>query len=200
MNRAADVPSSLRLADFPYHAQIKVCGNQQICGSLISPPRFQASFGNAGGHHGSSKKALVFLFEFLSELVPFEAAPYLKVRRCCWRCFSDPDLLRSQQPCAFDWVQHVTNAAVGTALLLMSYSKPFLPQIRKNVLDKKENSSHGLKLKHFGDLFSVCLLLLGGKWHVSCSALPTSSNIFFGEYLSKWINPNFTLISCKNGL
>ncbi|NXY15974.1 FANCA protein, partial [Atrichornis clamosus] len=40
---------------------------------------FKASFGNAGGPHGSSKKALVFLFEFLSELVPFEAAPYLKV-------------------------------------------------------------------------------------------------------------------------
>ncbi|XP_010021602.1 PREDICTED: Fanconi anemia group A protein-like, partial [Nestor notabilis] len=40
---------------------------------------FKAAFGNAGGHHGSSKKALVFLFEFLSELVPFEAAPYLKV-------------------------------------------------------------------------------------------------------------------------
>ncbi|KGL97508.1 Fanconi anemia group A protein, partial [Charadrius vociferus] len=40
---------------------------------------FKASFGNAGGHHGSSKKTLVFLFEFLSELVPFEAAPYLKV-------------------------------------------------------------------------------------------------------------------------
>lgn len=42
---------------------------------------FQASFGNAGGHQGSSKKALVFLFEFLSELVPFEAALYLKVRK-----------------------------------------------------------------------------------------------------------------------
>ncbi|NXX85533.1 FANCA protein, partial [Urocolius indicus] len=40
---------------------------------------FKASFGNAGGHHGNSKKSLVFLFEFLSELVPFEAAPYLKV-------------------------------------------------------------------------------------------------------------------------
>ncbi|NWI97762.1 FANCA protein, partial [Pitta sordida] len=40
---------------------------------------FKASFGNAGGPHGSSKKALVFLLEFLSELVPFEAAPYLKV-------------------------------------------------------------------------------------------------------------------------
>ncbi|NWV85289.1 FANCA protein, partial [Dasyornis broadbenti] len=40
---------------------------------------FKASFGNAGGHQGSSKKALVFLFEFLSELVPFESAPYLKV-------------------------------------------------------------------------------------------------------------------------
>ncbi|NWV64588.1 FANCA protein, partial [Malurus elegans] len=40
---------------------------------------FKASFGNAGGHHGSSKKALVFLLEFLSELVPFESAAYLKV-------------------------------------------------------------------------------------------------------------------------
>ncbi|KAK2545620.1 Fanca [Columba livia] len=40
---------------------------------------FKASFGNTGGHQGSSKKALVFLFEFLSELVPFEAALYLKV-------------------------------------------------------------------------------------------------------------------------
>ncbi|NXK33636.1 FANCA protein, partial [Piprites chloris] len=40
---------------------------------------FKASFGNAGSHHGSSKKGLVFLFDFLSELVPFEAAPYLKV-------------------------------------------------------------------------------------------------------------------------
>ncbi|POI34842.1 hypothetical protein CIB84_001407 [Bambusicola thoracicus] len=40
---------------------------------------FKASFGNASGHHGSSKKALVFLFEFLSELVPFEVAPCLKV-------------------------------------------------------------------------------------------------------------------------
>ncbi|KAM9374066.1 Fanconi anemia group A protein [Phaethornis superciliosus] len=40
---------------------------------------FKASFGSAGGHHGSSKKALVFLLEFLSELVPFEAVPYLKV-------------------------------------------------------------------------------------------------------------------------
>ncbi|NWY05412.1 FANCA protein, partial [Nothoprocta ornata] len=40
---------------------------------------FKASFGNAGSPHGSSKKALVFLFEFLSELVPFETAPYLKV-------------------------------------------------------------------------------------------------------------------------
>ncbi|NXG24325.1 FANCA protein, partial [Grallaria varia] len=43
------------------------------------PEWFKASFGSAGGHHGSSKKTLVFLFEFLSELVPFESAPYLKV-------------------------------------------------------------------------------------------------------------------------
>nr|XP_048673020.1 Fanconi anemia group A protein isoform X2 [Caretta caretta] len=40
---------------------------------------FKVSFGNASGYHGSSKKALVFLFEFLSELVPFEAPQYLKV-------------------------------------------------------------------------------------------------------------------------
>uniref|UniRef100_A0A8C8VK70 FA complementation group A n=1 Tax=Pelusios castaneus TaxID=367368 RepID=A0A8C8VK70_9SAUR len=40
---------------------------------------FKVSFGNARGFQGSSKKALVFLFEFLSELVPFEAPQYLKV-------------------------------------------------------------------------------------------------------------------------
>ncbi|XP_059569974.1 Fanconi anemia group A protein isoform X2 [Alligator mississippiensis] len=40
---------------------------------------FKASFGNSSGYHGNSKKALVFLFEFLSELVPFEAPQYLKV-------------------------------------------------------------------------------------------------------------------------
>ncbi|NXX96839.1 FANCA protein, partial [Centropus bengalensis] len=49
------------------------------CVFMPYPEWFKASFGNTGGHHGSSKKALVFLFEFLSELVPFEAAPYLKV-------------------------------------------------------------------------------------------------------------------------
>ncbi|XP_061226342.1 Fanconi anemia group A protein [Neopsephotus bourkii] len=40
---------------------------------------FKASFGNAGSHHTRSKKALIFLFEFLTELVPFEPAQYLKV-------------------------------------------------------------------------------------------------------------------------
>ncbi|XP_023965905.3 Fanconi anemia group A protein isoform X1 [Chrysemys picta bellii] len=40
---------------------------------------FKVSFGNASGYHGNSKKALVFLFEFMSELVPFEAPQYLKV-------------------------------------------------------------------------------------------------------------------------
>uniref|UniRef100_A0A7M4EK94 FA complementation group A n=1 Tax=Crocodylus porosus TaxID=8502 RepID=A0A7M4EK94_CROPO len=40
---------------------------------------FKASFGNSSGYHGNNKKALVFLFEFLSELVPFEAPQYLKV-------------------------------------------------------------------------------------------------------------------------
>ncbi|XP_023378481.1 Fanconi anemia group A protein isoform X3 [Pteropus vampyrus] len=40
---------------------------------------FQASFGSARGLHGCSKKALVFLFKFLSDLVPFEAPHYLQV-------------------------------------------------------------------------------------------------------------------------
>nr|XP_033700570.1 Fanconi anemia group A protein isoform X2 [Tursiops truncatus] len=40
---------------------------------------FQATFGSARGFHGSSKKALVFLFKFLSDLVPFEAPRYLQV-------------------------------------------------------------------------------------------------------------------------
>ncbi|CAK6436537.1 unnamed protein product [Pipistrellus nathusii] len=40
---------------------------------------FQASFGSSRGHHCSSKKALVFLFKFLSDLVPFEAPRYLQV-------------------------------------------------------------------------------------------------------------------------
>ncbi|XP_024591394.1 LOW QUALITY PROTEIN: Fanconi anemia group A protein [Neophocaena asiaeorientalis asiaeorientalis] len=40
---------------------------------------FQAAFGSARGFHGSSKKALVFLFKFLSDLVPFEAPRYLQV-------------------------------------------------------------------------------------------------------------------------
>ncbi|XP_015262175.1 PREDICTED: Fanconi anemia group A protein [Gekko japonicus] len=40
---------------------------------------FKLAFGSAGGFHGSSKKAMVFLFKFLSELVPFEAPQYLKV-------------------------------------------------------------------------------------------------------------------------
>uniref|UniRef100_A0A8D0GNN4 FA complementation group A n=1 Tax=Sphenodon punctatus TaxID=8508 RepID=A0A8D0GNN4_SPHPU len=40
---------------------------------------FKVSFGNASGYHGSSKKASVFLFKFLSDLVPFEVPRYLKV-------------------------------------------------------------------------------------------------------------------------
>ncbi|XP_008048229.1 Fanconi anemia group A protein [Carlito syrichta] len=40
---------------------------------------FKASFGSARGYHGCSKKALVFLFKFLSDLVPFEAPRYLQV-------------------------------------------------------------------------------------------------------------------------
>ncbi|XP_068384514.1 Fanconi anemia group A protein isoform X3 [Eschrichtius robustus] len=40
---------------------------------------FQAAFGSARGFHSCSKKALVFLFKFLSDLVPFEAPRYLQV-------------------------------------------------------------------------------------------------------------------------
>ncbi|XP_037864027.1 Fanconi anemia group A protein isoform X4 [Chlorocebus sabaeus] len=40
---------------------------------------FKASFGSTRGYHGCSKKALVFLFTFLSDLVPFESARYLQV-------------------------------------------------------------------------------------------------------------------------
>nr|XP_016854687.1 PREDICTED: Fanconi anemia group A protein [Anolis carolinensis] len=40
---------------------------------------FKVAFGSSSGFHSGSKKASVFLFKFLSELVPFEAPQYLKV-------------------------------------------------------------------------------------------------------------------------
>ncbi|XP_029423710.1 Fanconi anemia group A protein isoform X2 [Nannospalax galili] len=40
---------------------------------------FKASFGSSLGYHTCSKKALVFLFKFLSDLVPWEAPRYMKV-------------------------------------------------------------------------------------------------------------------------
>ncbi|XP_078400574.1 Fanconi anemia group A protein [Cetorhinus maximus] len=40
---------------------------------------FKNSFGSASGYHGSSKKSLIFLLKFLTDLVPFETAQYLKV-------------------------------------------------------------------------------------------------------------------------
>ncbi|XP_059940419.1 Fanconi anemia group A protein isoform X4 [Mesoplodon densirostris] len=40
---------------------------------------FQATFGSTRGFHSCSKKALVFLFKFLSDLVPFEGPRYLQV-------------------------------------------------------------------------------------------------------------------------
>nr|XP_020740950.1 Fanconi anemia group A protein [Odocoileus virginianus texanus] len=40
---------------------------------------FQATFGSTRGVHSCSKKALVFLFKFLSDLVPFEVPRYLQV-------------------------------------------------------------------------------------------------------------------------
>ena len=42
----------------------------------------QASFGSTRGFHSGSKKTLVFLFKFLSDLVPFEAPRYLQVSGC----------------------------------------------------------------------------------------------------------------------
>uniref|UniRef100_UPI0037E8740A Fanconi anemia group A protein-like n=1 Tax=Semicossyphus pulcher TaxID=241346 RepID=UPI0037E8740A len=40
---------------------------------------FKMSFGGGSGHHAVSKKSLVFLLKFLSDLVPFEPPQYLKI-------------------------------------------------------------------------------------------------------------------------
>ncbi|CAL8357683.1 unnamed protein product [Lota lota] len=40
---------------------------------------FKQSFGGHSSYHGSSKKSLVFLLKFLSDLVPFDPPQYLKV-------------------------------------------------------------------------------------------------------------------------
>ncbi|OCT56537.1 hypothetical protein XELAEV_18004708mg [Xenopus laevis] len=40
---------------------------------------FKCTFGAANSYHGNSKKSLVFLLKFLSDIVPFEAPQYLKV-------------------------------------------------------------------------------------------------------------------------
>ncbi|XP_068116785.1 Fanconi anemia group A protein [Hyperolius riggenbachi] len=40
---------------------------------------FKGTFGAATSHQGSSKKSLLFLLKFLSDLVPFESPQYLKV-------------------------------------------------------------------------------------------------------------------------
>ncbi|KAL7862801.1 hypothetical protein SRHO_G00117850 [Serrasalmus rhombeus] len=40
---------------------------------------FKVCFGGASGYHGNSKKSLVFLLKFLSDLVPFDPPQYLKV-------------------------------------------------------------------------------------------------------------------------
>ncbi|XP_029993188.1 Fanconi anemia group A protein [Sphaeramia orbicularis] len=40
---------------------------------------FKMSFGGSSGHHTASKRSLVFLLKFLSDLVPFEPSQYLKV-------------------------------------------------------------------------------------------------------------------------
>uniref|UniRef100_A0A8C5WU57 FA complementation group A n=1 Tax=Laticauda laticaudata TaxID=8630 RepID=A0A8C5WU57_LATLA len=51
-------------------------------GPALFPPYaewFKLTFGSSSSLQGSSKKALIFLFKFLSQLVPFEAPQYLKV-------------------------------------------------------------------------------------------------------------------------
>ncbi|MFT7813982.1 Fanconi anemia group A protein isoform X1 [Arapaima gigas] len=40
---------------------------------------FKTSFGSSSGFHGNSKKSIVFLLKFLSDLVPFDPPQYLKV-------------------------------------------------------------------------------------------------------------------------
>ncbi|XP_029908824.1 Fanconi anemia group A protein isoform X2 [Myripristis murdjan] len=40
---------------------------------------FKMSFGGASGYHATSKKSLVFLLKFLSDLVPFDPPQYIKV-------------------------------------------------------------------------------------------------------------------------
>lgn len=43
----------------------------------------QMSFSGGSSHHANSKKSLVFLLKFLSDLVPFEPPQYLKVDISC---------------------------------------------------------------------------------------------------------------------
>lgn len=40
------------------------------------------SFSGGSGYHANSKKSLVFLLKFLTDLVPFEPPQYLKVTLC----------------------------------------------------------------------------------------------------------------------
>lgn len=57
-----------------------LCVDGRVAAAHASRPcPLQACFGSARGPHGGSKKALVFLFKFLSDLVPFEAPRYLQV-------------------------------------------------------------------------------------------------------------------------
>ena len=56
----------------------------------------QASFGSTRGFHSGSKKTLVFLFKFLSDLVPFEAPRYMQVSshpRCLRQGWAPPTIL-----------------------------------------------------------------------------------------------------------
>lgn len=50
--------------------------------SIILSYVFQMSFSGGSGYHANSKKSLVFLLKFLSDLVPFEPPQYLKVKLC----------------------------------------------------------------------------------------------------------------------
>lgn len=58
---------------------LRVSGPWGSCAFVLSCS-LQESFGSSHGYHSCSKKTLVFLFKFLSDLVPWEAPRYMQVR------------------------------------------------------------------------------------------------------------------------
>lgn len=85
---------------------------------------FQMSFSGSSGFHTNSKKSLVFLLKFLSDLVPFEPPQYLKVTICI--CIWTKILLTLTEKSFFGWnVKHLqeninpTRKTITIKLLLM---------------------------------------------------------------------------------